>query len=254
MQKSFLLLLAAVSCLPILLFGQDDEMPDAIRALIDSTLRTRLRSKCEIDGFVNIDAELARASSTQRTHAGIFNFNDRSFEDPYGTLTHCTIFTYNRVHPLMFAEDRQSIGIFKDNQVIALLDTAISTVASSNGRIKKVCDLNKDGEVDIVLMRALGVSPPPWEGFSIFSWNGVRLRAINALTPDNFRESVIIAPWDFMEFIDTDGDGIYELTTSFEDENGIERYHTYSWNGTLYGEWGQSSKALLEHSSRNRSK
>jgi len=75
---------------------------------------------------------------------------------------------------------------------------------------------------------------------------------INATSHGNFRESVIIAPWDYLKFVDLDGDGIYELTTRFKDEKGIERDHIYSWNGKLYGEWGKSSRDLLKNNSPNK--
>ena len=233
------------------LFGQNQYNIDTIRELIRNSLKTKLGCECGISDIINLDEKSKPPDSTEDNFGDILHLNNTGYENPYGTLTHCFVFTYYRDKPRIYAERRESVGIFKNDQIIGLLDTAIETLASSSGGIRKISDLNKDGEVDIVVIRALGVSGPPWEGYWIVSWNGKRMRLINAIK-DN--ESVIISPWDYMTFVDLDEDGIYELTTSFEDENGVERDHVYSWNGKLYGEWGKSSKALLKGASRKKSK
>ncbi|MGD1047069.1 MAG: hypothetical protein ABR936_17330, partial [Bacteroidota bacterium] len=104
-------------------------------------------------------------------------------------------------------------------------------------------DLNNDGKVDIVITRTLGISPPQWEGYWIFSWNSSSLQIINTID-EQAKESSIISPWNFLKFVDIDGDGIYELVTEFEDENGIENKVIYSWNGQQYGNWGMNPSPL----------
>jgi hypothetical protein len=244
-------LLIVIFTLSPRLMAQAGDVNDTARTEIESLLKAKLRSDCGVDGLVNMDRMLKLAAGGDE-HVDIFHKDDTGFENPYGTLTHCYVFTYSRIDPRTDAEGKQSVGIFKKGSIIAILDTSIESFASSNGWIQKISDLNKDGEVDIVITRTLGVSPPPWQCSWIISWNGVRLRVINAI--DEERESPLVAPWDYMSFVDLDGDGIYELKTDFDDENGVNRVHIYSWDGKLYGEWGQSSKALLKRDSQKKKK
>jgi len=69
-------------CFPRPVFGQHDGMTDIVRAFIDSTLKARLGSDCEIDGFVNMDAMLKMDSSNEKTHEDILNLNAYGFENP----------------------------------------------------------------------------------------------------------------------------------------------------------------------------
>lgn len=154
----------------------------------------------------------------------------------------CYVLMFARSNPRTDAETKSSIAIYKKGKIIGLVDTVIE---SSTCMVKTIADINCDGEIEVVVAVVEGISAGQWETYWIFSWNGKRLRVINAVDREA-HQSLITAPWDFMTYKDLDGDGIYELVTSFEDEKGIERQHIYSWNGKLYGEWGKSSKALLK--------
>ena len=247
MNRRFLIklffLLAGILWLSCFLFGQDGGVNPADIDTITSKLNAMFPYPCLTEAIINYD----RVKKPLDPSKG-------GFEDPYNTLEHCFVFTYYR--DLIRADEKYpklSVGIFRGGKIIARLDTVIETIYSTSGRIKTTTDLNKDGEVDIVITRTLGVSPPPWEEYWIFSWNGKRLRLISELNEER-NGSALRSPWNYVKFIDADDDGIYELTTSFGDEKGIKRYHTYSWNGKLYGEWGKSSKELLKSTSRKKKK
>jgi hypothetical protein len=212
------------------LFGQDDGVNPADIDTIVSTLNRRQPYPCLTEEIVNFDKVKHPVDPSEG-----------GFEDPYNTLTHCFVFTYYR-DSVRTGEPKPklSVGIFRNGVILAHLDTAIFTFASTSGRIKTIADLNKDGEVDIVITRTLGASPPPSEEYWIFSWDGKRLRLISAVD-QKMKHSVLRSPWDYLKFY-RDSNGIYQLVTNFQDENGVETEHVYSWNGHLYGEWGTPSK------------
>ncbi|MGD1047068.1 MAG: hypothetical protein ABR936_17325 [Bacteroidota bacterium] len=242
-MKKIIWLAVGVLLLSQFLFSQDDVYNHANSDTITSKLRTLLGYPCTIEDIINFDKV---KKSLDPDHGG--------FEDPYNTLKHCFVFTFYRES--IKVDERYpklSVGIYRGGKIFCHLDTAIETIHSTSGRIKTIADLNKNGEVNIVITRTLGVSPPPWEEYWIFSWNGKSLKRINAIDY-KMKESVLQSPWNYIKFIDIDGDGIYELVTSFKDEKGIERKHIYSWNGKLYGEWGKGSKALLKSSSKKKEK
>ena len=226
-----------LACLLLPLFGlqaQDSGVSNSHRDLIEHLLLSAVGDSCSAGDIVCVDSVLEALDPDKG-----------GFENPYGTLTHCFVFTFSRTNPAENTEgaDKQSVGILRNAQIIALLDTVIETSASSNGRIKAIADLNNDGAVEIVVTRTLGVSPPPWESHWIFSWSGASLRLVSAVD-DEMRESAIVSPWDFLKFVDVDGDGTYELVTEIEDEHGVENQVIYSWNGQLYGKWGGAPAPL----------
>ncbi|MGD1047067.1 MAG: hypothetical protein ABR936_17320 [Bacteroidota bacterium] len=220
-------------------YSQDLGVSDSTRDLIQKRVTATIGSECGVEDVIYVDSTLKPISP------------EGGIEDPYHTLIHYFVFTYSRVKPIpnIVSESNLSVGIFRDGKVIAKLDTAIETFASTSGRIEAIRDLNNDGKVDIVISRILGVHGPFNESFWIVSWDGFHLRLINAKNKTQWR-SVIIAPYNCLKYVDIDSDGVYELTTSFENEKGIEKKVIYSWNGKLYGDWGKSSKALLKSTSK----
>ena len=240
-MKLTALLIGCIFLSSLSLFPQDDGIKPCIIDTITSKINVLEGYSCLTEAIVNFD-KIKKP----------LNANNGGFEDPYNTLRHSFIFTYykdsvkiNEGYPKL------SIGIYRDKTIVGRLDTIIETNNSTSGRIKTITDLNMDGEVDIVITRTLGVSPPPWEEYWIFSWNGKCLRLISEVDHKS-RHSTLQSPWNYLKFIDIDTDGIYELVTSFKDEKGIRRKHVYSWNGELYGDWGKGSKALLKSSSKKK--
>ena len=242
-MKTLCAIVSAVLLRSQFLFSQDDGVNPADINAITSILNTTLEYPCLTEEIINFDK--AQKPLVQ---------NDGGFEDPYNTLKHCFIFTYYRDSINNGEGDAKlSVGIFREGNIVTRLDTVIETEYSTSGRIKTIADLNKEGEVDIVITRTLGVSPPPWEEYWIISWNGKRLKLISDVDKEN-KQSVLRSPWNYLKFIDIDGDGIYELVTRFENELGVNREHIYSWNGKLYGEWGKGSKELLNASQLKKNK
>ncbi|MFA6542330.1 MAG: hypothetical protein WCT99_12100, partial [Bacteroidota bacterium] len=198
--------------------------------MIVNRLNLTLGYDCETEDIIRVDSVLKKFDS------------DGGIENPYNTLNHCFVFTYYRVTAANESKSKLSVGILKDGNVTARLDTVIETFYSTSGEIKTIADINNDGAVDILITRTLGVSPPPGQGYWIVSWNGSSLHLINDVTKDE--ESVIVSPWDGITYVDINGDGIYELETEMVDESGKLEKVIYSWNGQLYGLWSNPPQPL----------
>jgi len=233
MKKNVYLLMGLFFCNQMLfpqIEGYIKGVSEADYQMIIDNLESTLGYECSTENIVLIDSVLKKLDS------------DGGFENPYNTLNQSFVFTYYRVTSSEEGYSKLSLGIIKDKHIIARLDTAIETLFSTSGEIKAVADINNDGDVDILVTRTLGVSPPPYEGYWVVSWNGSSLYLINDVNDEG--ESVIISPWDGITYVDVNGDGIYELVTEMEDENGVAKKIIYSWNGSKYGLWGNPPQSL----------
>jgi len=159
--------------------------------------------------------------------------------DPYHTLSGCFLF---------LAEGKESnskgfIGLYrcKADSIIwcsVLLTDDFSSGA--RGRVAETRELNGDGKVEIIIGQAVGASGGG-EELWIFSWDGTDGRLITQT--DKYNQSTILVFWEYYEIKDVDGDGIYEI---LGEDTDSDKTLTYSWNGSLYGDWGKSSKYLLK--------
>lgn len=168
--------------------------------------------------------------------------------DPYHTLMNCFVFLAEDVEDDILTRPNGFIGIYgiKDDSIVwqsVLLSENFSSGAL--GSVSATGELNRDGKVEIIIDQATGnlaVNHQLW----IFSWDGKDGRLITQL--DNFGRPEIMYWGDEYDIKDVDGDGIYEILGEWYENNNSQKRTTvvYSWDGSLYGKWGRSSKYLTE--------
>jgi hypothetical protein len=167
--------------------------------------------------------------------------------DPYHTLSGCFIFLASdaeHTYPTLPG----FIGIYEIKMdSILWLSVPLSKHFSSGalGSVDGTGELNRDGKVEIIIgqaMGSLGTDHQLW----IFNWDGKDGRLITQL--DNFGQPEIMYWGDKYDIKDVDGDGICEILGKWYKDDNSEKMTTvtYSWNGSLYGKWGKSSKYLLK--------
>jgi hypothetical protein len=106
--------------------------------------------------------------------------------------------------------------------------------------VEETDELNGDGKVEIVIRQ---FHEPPGTGqLWIFNWDGTTGKLITQL--DKYGESTIMYSNEEYGLIDLDGDGIYEIQGVWYKTNDSDTKTevTYSWNGSIFGKWGKSSK------------
>lgn len=171
---------------------------------------------------------------------------DKNIQDPYNTLKDCVLFsTYKddeKNEPDVFIT-----GMMKKGKII--WDDSPGTHADLGGEISYAQDINKNGEVDLVISESdrnfslNGRAGPPLYYLYVLSWNGKRGKFINTFRKDG--KSAMIAG-NFFELVDRDSNGIKEIRATIPQIEYLDlsKYKTedsthiiYSWNGTQYGVW-----------------
>jgi len=193
---------------------------DAIQTQVVSLLDTTY----QVTDIVNVDS----------TKGAITN--------PYNTLSGCLIFaTMQQVGTSLSLNG--TMGIYKNGNVIWQSGPVINVTTSIMPTISAVRDLNNDGKVEIIISCFRGVAGAI-ESLWIFSWDGTRGNLINAVDTNN--ESVLISLASGFEYVDVNGDNTYEITGDWYVNLSDEQTQkvTYSWNGSLYGNWASTPQAL----------
>ena len=177
------------------------------------------------------------------SHSSAENENIR---DPYNTLKGCVLFSTYK-NDGQNEPDAFIVGMMRNGKII--WDNAPGTHADLGGEISYAQDINKDGEVDLVISESdrqlslMSRSGPPLYYLYVLSWNGERGKFINKFRKDG--KSAIIAG-DFFELVDKRGNGIKEIEASFPQIEYLDlsEYKTddsshiiYTWNGKQYGVW-----------------
>jgi hypothetical protein len=145
------------------------------------------------------------------------NYYQEPIDDPYGTLANSFIFVAVRGW-----SGTSVVGVFKGGHVVWHSDTTFASPLE----LFTCGDINADGLVELLFQEE-----NPRSHLWIFGWNGSTGRLINAVDEDSL--SVIEAPKDCFVLVDTEGDGIWEIT----DNTVADGSATWSWNGQQYGMW-----------------
>jgi hypothetical protein len=163
-------------------------------------------------------------------------------KNPYGTLNHCFSFVarycqldsknYEMIIPAKnnYEDSITVFGIYSDGKIVSVLSFDRACVYES-GKIYEISDINQDGKVEILIEWTEKEdinSNLIW----IFSWDGINTASIYQK-----RESGVSNLENVEDIVDLDGDGIMELIgMKGTDPNNMIQV-TYSWNGSLYGQW-----------------
>ncbi len=161
------------------------------------------------------------------------------FIDPYGTLSNSYIFLTDAIRDSNFVKPKGFIGICRADSIIWTSDLLTENFSSLSADISNICELNRDGRVEIVISQ-YSQSDGTWEYLWIFSWDGKNGKLITKL--DDEGESTMKCRGNYL-LNDIDGDGIYEIQGKDPDS---KKNVTFSWNGHLYGKWGKTSKYFLK--------
>ncbi|AFH50351.1 Alpha beta-propellor repeat-containing integrin [Ignavibacterium album JCM 16511] len=161
--------------------------------------------------------------------------------NPYGTLTHTTIFTATKQTEFSC---KGLVGIYKNGSILWDSDTTMNCTSDLDKYtglvIFSVSDINRDGKVDIVLS-SISFGPTDYSTVHrlyAYSWDGSNGWLITD-TDSEGRSTLnsFLGPGDF-DFVDVDGDGIYEITADWYidlDEYKTKlKVFTYYWNGYKY--------------------
>ncbi len=168
---------------------------------------------------------------------GVMKVELGGIRDPYGTLQSSFVFAIHIKDDTTYEvwpDSNSTVGVMKDGRILWMSERLPGGVG---GRIAATLDLNKDSTVDIVSEWDVG-SRDGQMMLWIHSWDGTQGRTINA-TDSTGTALVGLA----FNIADLNGDGIMEIVAPIggydETEEAIveEKIATYTWNGSLYGEW-----------------
>jgi hypothetical protein len=172
---------------------------------------------------------------------------DGKIKDPYHTLAGCFLFLAEGETDADLNKPKGFIGLYRCKTDSIVWRSVLLTDDFSSGALGRVAEtneLNNDSKVEIII--AQGQEPSGTEQLWIFSWDGNNGKLITQL--DSYGESTIMDFGEYYELKDVDGDGIYEIQAEWykDDKSDKKTVVNYSWNGTLYGKWGKTSKYLLK--------
>lgn len=153
-------------------------------------------------------------------------------KDPYGTLSNCWLVTATSM-----PRSQHVVGVYRNGSFLWVAAPMARDPGMKKG-FSASLDLNNDGTVEFIARFTTG-SQLESEEWWIYSWNGQTAAVVNDVKPSGF--SAIRMMVQSHQFIDINGDGILEIRgdIGYADGQGfhVEREATYSWNGSLYGEW-----------------
>jgi|GEM_PF-2261729 len=150
------------------------------------------------------------------------------FEDPYGTLSGCIVFAASPARVYGQSSPKGLVGIYKNGNIIWHSDTLVDCSTLNGGGIIRTMDLLNDGKVDIVSSWDEGngnIVDYLW----IFSWDG----STGTLISDTSALGVssLVSYSDYVNVLDTDGDGVWEIEGRWPDQDSII---VVRWDGHKY--------------------
>jgi hypothetical protein len=157
--------------------------------------------------------------------------------DTYGTLQNATIFTAIKYD----SPCKGLVGVYKNNNIIWDSDTTINcedVYGDFTGlTVFSIFDLNKDGVIDILFSSSRSglTSFSNIQRLYIYSFDGINGNLISETNDDNISTlKSFLGVGDF-DFVDVDGNGIYEITGLWylPNEDNAKTV-TYYWDGTNY--------------------
>ncbi len=166
-------------------------------------------------------------------------------KDPYKNLKDCFIFIAAALPDSNLNKPKGFIGIYKRDTILWRSSPLTKDLTTIGGYVTTVDELNKDGKVEIVISQDELPGAATTNYLWIATWDGNAGKSITEL--DERRESKLAFIGKY-KFVDLDGDGIYEIQGEWYKDNNFDKTIrvTYSWNGSLYGNWGKTSKYLLK--------
>jgi hypothetical protein len=168
--------------------------------------------------------------------------------DPYHTLLDCFIFLARGQFDSALDKPKSVVGIYSIKSGSILWRSRPLPESFSSGamaRVSEVSELNNDGKVEFIICQGReprGLIEQLW----IFNWDGSTGKLITQLNRDG--ESTLFCRGHYGTS-DDDSDGIDEIHVYVENSAGAVVPLTYSWNGSLYGFWGKTSKYLVHKKS-----
>jgi hypothetical protein len=208
--------------------GQENVAPGVSKSdweAIQSLVVSGLNSSYQLMDVVNVDSAVGNRAVA-----------DGAITNPYGTLSGCFIFTIRQqddASPSLHG----SLGVYRNGSSVwrsdpGIINATYCTMAS----ISEIRDLNDDGKADIVCAWFSG-SAGSRECLWIFSWDGQTGNLMNAV--DENDESLLISVSSGFEFVDVNGDNVYEISSEWYANPSDEETNKviYSWNGVQYGKW-----------------
>ncbi|HUI30298.1 MAG TPA: hypothetical protein VLX91_08770 [Candidatus Acidoferrales bacterium] len=239
--KATVILLCLNLATAITSFSQGDNY-EAITDSIAAKVKRITGHTCYISG-TDIDRQIIEDHETALKDP----YFEERIKDPYHTLAGCFIFLASD------AENSDSsmpgfVGIYNiklDSVLWRSVPLSSDFSSGALGSMDATGELNRDGKVEIIVGQAtgnLGVNHQLW----IFNWDGKDGKLITQL--DSLGRSEIMYWGDEYEIKDVDGDGIYEILGEWYKNYDSDKMTTimYSWNGSLYGKWGKSSRYSLK--------
>jgi hypothetical protein len=175
---------------------------------------------------------------------------DGKIDDPYKTLVHCFLFVADGKLDSNYIRPKGFIGIYRMDldSLIWCSEPVGGIIDIGPDQIREVREINNDKKVEIITAGAsgsLGQNEQLW----VFAWNGKTGKLISRENKNGTSEIFALSEPDY-SIVDKDGDGIYEICGKDYDAHGNIIDVTYSWNGSLYGNWGKTSKYF--HRSKNK--
>lgn len=218
----------------ISVFAQENITPGVSESdwnAIQAQVTSFLGANYQIIDVVNVDSSLGNRIVA-----------DGAIMDPYNTLVACYIFT-TREQSGSSLSLHGAIGIFENGNIIWQSGPVVNASFCTSPLITATCDLNNDGNVEIVTSWFGGTNGNT-EHLWIFSWNGASGNLITAANDNN--ESVLISATSGFEYVDVNGDNIYEITGDWYANPSDEQTQKiiYSWNGSQYGKWANPPQPL----------
>jgi hypothetical protein len=195
-KLSFVLLLFGIFIAEVVRAQDTSTVFPETRQLIQNQLDLAFGSRYELGIAVSVDS-LKNQDATP----------DRIFEDTFGTLQHCIIFTAKSKKIML--QHAGLVGIFKGSGILWKSDTVINTDIVFDNEIVSTQDLNKDGQIDIITS---WIDPQPYgnsnEQWWIVSWDGQTGSFLNTYEEDISSLESIEGGFQLIDF---NGDGIKEL-------------------------------------------
>ena len=164
--------------------------------------------------------------------------------DPYHTLSSYFLFLAEGPDDQGLNKPKGLIGLYSAGKGAIVWRSEFLTRYFSNGpmsMIEETDELNRDGKVEIVIGQAGGATGAV-EIIWVFNWDGASGKLVTQL--DQYGNPTIVTAGDSFRIVDTDGDGIFEITGA--DPDNLDRKIIYAWDGFRYGNWGKSSKFLVK--------
>jgi len=216
-----------------------------IHAQLEPLIRAKLGERFLFE-YVPLDSVIGRGPIEEKWE---------DITDPYGTLKGSILFwakpESNRELENDDFYDSSVVGVFNNGEILWHTGPVCrGGVPISPGQLVHTGDINRDGEVDILMVSEELFRRGDRISFLwIFSWNGQRGRIVNDIGADG--QSVIIGTDGMYDLFDIDDDGIVEIQTEwlrrddpyggglFPENNPSPKAPcvTYGWNGSLYGYW-----------------